>query len=205
MRTLVTALAFGLAATSVNAASFDDPEWPCIQRKVVNISTGQMWAGPPIEDADLRAWRKVGDVAALAPVLAVRRTSQEEADALIADFAADAGADKSEKLKLLFAGTFALIERERTQIIKGIGRYAKTQTALSSAIEETQNEIKVLSDKADKTFDDEDRIEELEDKLVWDTRIFKDRQQSLTFVCETPVILERRAFSMARTIMGELE
>lgn len=194
-----------LIAPMAEAASFDDPEWPCVQRKVLRLSTGQMWAGPLIENEDLTAWRKLDEIARLAPVLAVRRTAQEEADELITNFAATAGADRTEKLRMLFAGTFALIDRERTQIIQGIARYAKTQTALSQAIEAAQNEISELSAKTDKTFDDEDRIEELEDKLHWDTRIYKDRQQSLTFVCETPVILEKRAFSMARSIMGVME
>ena len=199
-------LVAGLASTTgASAASFDDPEWPCVARKVLHLWPGQMWAGSPIEDADLKVWRKREDVARLAPVLAVRRTAQEEADGLIAEFAGAAGPDKAQKLKLLFAGTFALIDRERAEIIQGIARYAKTQTALSQAIEETQNEITALVQKADKTFDDEDRIEELEDKLAWDTRIFKDRQQSLTYVCETPVILEKRAFAMARSILAAME
>ncbi|MFK7942731.1 MAG: hypothetical protein AB8B85_07465 [Paracoccaceae bacterium] len=176
-----------------------------MQRKIPHLSPGLMWAGPPIEETDFKDWRKTEGVAKLAPMLAVRRTAQEEADALIADFAADAGADRSDKLRLLFAGAFALIDRERSQIIRGIGRYAKTQTTLAQGIEDTQNQITTLSNKTDKTYDDEDRIEELEDKLIWDTRIYKDRQQSLTYVCETPVILERRAFSMARTIMGLME
>ncbi|MEM1300219.1 MAG: hypothetical protein AAGH68_13180 [Pseudomonadota bacterium] len=199
------AICLALMAPWAHAASFDDPEWPCVQRKVLHLSTGQMWAGPLIEEADLTAWRKAEDVATLAPVLAVRRTAQEEADRLITTFADASGDGRAEKLRLLFAGTFALIDRERTEIIQGIARYAKTQTALSQTIEDAQNEITALAGKADKTFDDEDRIEELEDKLHWDMRIYKDRQQSLTFVCETPTILEKRAFSMARSIMNALE
>ena len=184
------------------AADFSDPDWPCIQRKVPHLSTGQMWSGPLIEDEDLSAWRKVDDVAALVPVLAVRRTSQEEADALIGAFAETAGPDRAEKLRLLFAGAFALIERERSQIIGGIARYAQTQTALSKAIEEAQNRLTELNKAAEP---DWDAIEEVEDKVFWETRIYKDRAQSLTYVCESPVILERRAFALARSIMAAME
>ena len=38
--------------------------------------------------------------------------------------------------------------------------------------------------------------------LAWDTRIFKQRAQSLNYVCETPVLLEQRAFAIARALAG---
>ena len=202
IRLILTHVLAMITALPAMAADFSDPDWPCVQRKVPHLSVGQMWAGPLIEDEDLRAWRKVDDVAALVPVLAMRRTTQEEADALISAFASEAGADKPEKLRLLFAGAFALIERERSQIIGGIARYARTQTALSKTIEEAQNKLTELN-KA--TEPDWDTIEELEDKVFWETRIYKDRAQSLTYVCESPVILERRAFALARSIMAVME
>lgn len=184
------------------SASSSDPDWPCVQRKVLHLSTGQMWAGPAITDEELKGWRKHAGVAELAPVLAVRRTSQEEAEALIGAFAQDLGGTKNDTLPLLFAGVFSLIERERSQIISGISRYAHTQTDLSAAIETTQNRLTELNAAEPLDFD---TIEELEDEVIWKTRIYKDRAQSLTFVCETPVILERRAFAIARAIMAHLD
>ncbi len=187
------------------SADFSDPTWPCIQRKVPHLSVGQMWVGPGVTDQHLSAWRKEASVAALAPALAVRRTSNEEATALINELSDRLGEDRTETLTRLFAGTFALIERERSQIISGIARYAKTQTALTQAIEDSQNKLTKMLAIENPDFDTQDQIEELEDKIQWDTRIYKDRQQSLSFVCETPVILERRAFAMARAIMEKLD
>ena len=200
VRKLLTAMLL-IWPVAAGAADFSDPEWPCVQRKVLHLWVGQMWSGPPIEEADLKAWRKDEAVAALAPALAVRRTSVEEAEELIEAFAAEAGDAREEKLRLLFAGAFSLIDRERAEIITGIARYAKTQTALTKAIEESQNKLTELNAAAEL---DLDRIEELEDKVFWDTRIYKDRAQSLTYVCETPVILEKRAFSLARMILARL-
>lgn len=187
-----------------HSADFSDPDWPCVQRKVPHLSVGQMWAGPLISEQDLKDWRKDADASALAPAIALRRTSEEEAASLIATFAQRLNDDKSRKLSLLFAGAFTLIERERSQIISGIGRYARTQTALTEAIETSQNTLTDLTAIENPDFATQDQIEELEDKIQWDTRIFKDRQQSLSYVCETPVILERRAFGLARTIMEKL-
>ena len=163
-----------------------------------------MWSGPIIPEADMKDWRSDGDVAVLAPALAVRRTSEDEARQLIADFAETHGDDSGAKLPRLFAGVFTLIDRERTQIMSGIGRYARTQTTLTAGIENSQNTLTDLLSIQNPDFDTQDRIEELEDKIAWDTRIYKDRQQSLSYVCETPVILERRAFFIARAIMEHL-
>ena len=197
-------LLLALIPVSGWAADFSDPDWPCIQRKIPNLSVGQMWSGPIIPEADMKNWRSDADVAALAPALAIRRTSEDEARQLIANFAAAHGDDKAAKLSRLFAGVFALINRERSQIMSGIGRYARTQTTLTEGIEESQNKLTDLLAIQDPDFDTQDRIEELEDKIQWDTRIYKDRQHSLNYVCETPVILERRAFFIAQTIMDHM-
>jgi hypothetical protein len=39
------------------------PDWPCVQRKVLTISGGQVWDGPPVED--LKGWEddeKIGEM-----------------------------------------------------------------------------------------------------------------------------------------------
>ena len=52
---------------------------------------------------------------------------------------------------------------------------------------------------------DFDAIDKQEEQLDWDTRIFQDRQQALSYVCETPVILEQRVFALARAIAAGLK
>ena len=54
-------------------------------------------------------------------------------------------------------------------------------------------------------FDALDAIEEREDKLLWDTRIYQDRNKSLTYVCESPVIIEKRAFAIGKVIQAAME
>ena len=192
-----------VTAGPVAAADFSDPDWPCIQRKVLHLSVGQMWAGPLIDEQRLKSWRKEPEIHRLASLLSLRRTSLEAAEGLIGDFAQrdDIGADKADRLTSLFAGIFALIDKERTEIISGIARYAHKQDALSKRIDQRRDEVEELSKAAEPDYD---RIEELQDQVDWDARIFKDRAQSLTYVCETPVILEKRAFSLARSIQTHL-
>ena len=45
----------------------------------------------------------------------------------------------------------------------------------------------------------------LEDALRWDTRIHDERNAALAYVCESPVILEQRAFALAREIQTHLD
>ena len=106
---------------------------------------------------------------------------------------------------MLFALVFERIDTERAQLIGGIGRYAGKQAGLAERINTQNEELAELEAKEDKSHDEFDRLEEIADKVEWDTRIFDERQQSLTYVCETPVLLEKRAFALARLMMVHLD
>jgi len=205
MRHLFSIALLGLivAMPAAEAATFNDPTWPCIQRKVSNLSIGQMWTGDILEPAQVAEADDKLDV--LAAALAVRRTSLEEAEQLIDDFAKAAGEEKSKQISLLFALVFERIDTERAQLIGGIGRYAGKQAGLAERINTQNEELVALEAKEDKSNDEFDRLEEIADKVEWDTRIFDERQQSLTYVCETPVLLEKRAFALARLMMVHID
>ncbi|MCG8594299.1 MAG: hypothetical protein MI785_07975 [Kiloniellales bacterium] len=193
-------LAAGLLilAGPVDAATSEDPDWPCVQRKVPEISAGMVWAGPPVE-ALKGAWQDDAEISRLAATLAARRTEIEAAKAAVADFAAGLGADKNERLTLLFAATLDIVNEERASIISGIGRYTRRQQALADKIGRLAGDLSALpaSDAA--------KREELEQQRLWDIRIYEDRERSLTYICEQPVLLEQRVFALAREIMNHLE
>jgi hypothetical protein len=44
----------------------------------------------------------------------------------------------------------------------------------------------------------------LEQKLQWDTRIYDDRNQALTYVCDSPVLLEQRVYALSQEISRHL-
>ena len=180
------------------AATSADPDWPCVQRKVPEISAGMVWAGPPVEELK-RSWKDDAEVSQLAGTLAARRTDIEAAKTAVADFAAGLGTDRNERLTLLFAATLDIVNRERASIISGIGRYTRRQRALAERIGRVDGEIKALPAS------DTEKREELEQQRLWDTRIYEDRERSLTYICEQPVLLEQRVFTLAREIMGQLD
>lgn len=191
-------------SSPAEAANFDDPTWPCVQRKVPNLSIGQMWSGPILSEEDKGSLNDEA-VETLAAALAVRRTTMEEAEVLVEAFASSSSKNLDARLTHLFHIVFERINSERGQLISGISRYAGRQSDLAERINTLNEEVVALEAKEDKSFDEFDTLEELADKIDWDKRIFTERQESLTYVCETPVILEKRAFALARIIMNRME
>ena len=187
---LVPGLASGAEST--------DPDWPCIQRKQPHLSLGQMWSGPAPDDA-MRALARTPEIAALADRLEQRRLPVAEAEAEIAAFAQ--GADNA-RLTALMVAIFDRVEPDRSALIEGIARYGHKQVALAARIEDDRHKMAALEAAATPDFD---AIDAQEEQLDWNTRIFQDRQQALTYVCETPVLLEQRVFALARAIAAGLK
>lgn len=182
--------AFGAAGT--------DPDWPCIQRKQPNLSLAQVWAGPPADEATAALARE-RPVQLLAQQLEQRRMPLDEAEAAIAEFARDAD---DATLVALMQAVFDRVERDRSALMAGISRYGRAQVALAERIEERRSRMAQMEDADTPDFD---AIDAEEAALDWDKRIFTERQQSLTYVCETPVILEQRLFALGRMIQSHLD
>ncbi len=193
----VIAIALLVMAAPAWAATGIDPDWPCIQRKQPHLSLGQVWTGPQPDDRVTDLAREPR-IEALAARLEQRRLPLEEAEAAIADFAA--GADDAQ-LTALMVAVMDKIEPDRSALMAGIARYGHSQVDLARRIEDRRAAMARL-EQADPP--DFDAIDAAEQALDWDQRIFTERQQSLTYVCETPVILEQRAFALGRAIAGHL-
>ena len=204
-RGLLIGALLGLPALAPAPAAAASPQagslWPCIQPRVASLAAAQMWAGPPVEGL---AWRDDDKVAGLVPVLAARRTSIEDASAQIEAFAKEAGPQKKERLTLLFAGVFDQINTLRSRILSGIERYSQHQIELSKRIKDESLAL-AKAKKAAQTDEEKAKAAELEQHLLWDTRIYDARTQAVTAVCESPVLLEQRAFSIARAIQNVME
>ncbi len=178
------------------AATYSDPSWPCIQRKVETLSLGLMWPHP-IQKTGLQ-----GNITAaageLVEKLALRRISLEETQPLIAEFV-QANSDVTlDVLGYVFKQTFERIATDRDNIMEGIAKYSFRQIALSQKVDKTRTRMTDLMKAAEPDFD---AVDKLEEQLDWDERIFKVRAKSLTYVCETPILLEKRLFAIARELL----
>jgi hypothetical protein len=199
-RSIVLALGLLCCTTGVRpvAAAGEDPDWPCIQRLVPEIAPAVIWAGPSLDSVDGHEPSPAIDQ--LAEELAARRVPLAEAQEHVDAFAKTLDdRQKAEQLTRLFAYTLEIINRDRTSIIEGIKKYARGERALAESITEKNDRLSELP--ADRVLEREALIAERD----WDIRIYDDRRDSLTYLCEQPVLLEQRAFALARAIAGQLE
>ncbi len=197
-------IAFAVMCAASRAADAADPrypDWPCVQAKVPEISIAAVWDGPPIEPAQ-NAWQNDATMRDLVARLAARRIPLEEAQKNIENFLQSAGAAKTEKGVLLFAGLFETLNHQRTEVMNGLERLQRRQRELADRIKTDVASLRELQDKSDP---DQTKIDELSNRIEWSTRIFEDRRKTVSFACEVPVTIERRLFAFGRTIRQQAE
>jgi hypothetical protein len=200
---LVRSLAVvAMLTPSVNArAANTDPDWPCIQRKVPQLSLGQIWNGPELPPA-AKDLSKDPAVSALVEEVAARRMPIAEAQKKIKDFAASLPAEQlAPKMAMLVQGMFDHMDAERSHVIAGISRYARKQLEMAAALRKAASDVDALRAKPDADPDDIDRRTE---QLKFATRIFNERVQSLTYVCEVPTIIEQRLYQLSKAVSETL-
>jgi hypothetical protein len=188
-----------LGAGPATAASSEN--WPCVQRKVPEISLAAIWTGPPFDPARID-WRTDQEVAGLVERLAPRRTGDEEARAAVTLLARSSGEARQAKLTALLAGLYETINAERADVIAGIERRGESQKKVAESLRAATAKLDALraDPKTDRT-----KLAQMSDQLAWELRIFDERQRSLRFVCEVPVLIEQRLFGLARAIQSELK
>jgi hypothetical protein len=198
----VAAVAFCAGLHSVShAADPRYPDWPCVQAKVPEISVAAVWDGPPIEKA-ADTWQSDSAIKDMVARLAARRTPMEEAQKSIAEFLSGDAPAKADKGKQLFAGLFETLNNERSEVINGLERLARSEKALA---EQIKSDAAALHELQDQSPPDQSKIGELAGRVEWSTRIFEDRRRSIRYACEVPVIIEKRLFALSRTIQQSVE
>ncbi|RWD85872.1 hypothetical protein [Mesorhizobium sp.] len=200
---LVRSLAVvAMLTPSVNVeAANTDPDWPCIQRKVPQLSLGQIWNGPELPPA-AKDLSKDPAVSALVEEVAARRIPIAEAQKKIKDFAAALPTEQlAPKMAMLVQGMFDHMDAERSQVISGISRYAHKQLEMAAALRKEASDVDALQAKPDA---DPDEVERRTEQLKFATRIFNERVQSLIYVCEVPTIIEQRLYQLSKAVSETL-
>jgi len=193
-RVLMCVAALGAGAAS--AADFSDPTWPCVQRKVETLSPGLMWPFPLEADVQEPEPDQAENVRDLADALALRRVTLDDLRPQVAAFATQYDGDP-EKLGLVFQRVFASLSKRRARVMAGIADFSLGQIELAQKIDQSRVEMTQLLEA---TAPDYDKVDLLEEQIDWDTVIHTDRQRSITYLCETPQIIERRLFAIARML-----
>ena len=200
-RTMIAAwLAVMSALGCAHAADPRYPDWPCAQAKVPEISLAAVWAGPPLDDVSGK-WKEDATIGSLVSKLAARRTTLDESQKAVTDYLKNA-TDKTASGKLLFSGLFDILNGQRSQVMSGLERITRKQREAADKIRTDTIALQARQGEASR---DQAKVDELGNQLVWETRIFEDRQRVIKFVCEVPTAIDQRLFALGRMIQQEIE
>jgi DNA polymerase III alpha subunit len=177
------------------------PDWPCPQIVVPKLSVAAFWTGPSIDDVGDN-WMKDKTVHDLVLRFAGRRTSLAEAEKEAAEFIVGTQAERQQRAKLLFAGLFTTLGRERDDVMAGIERFSQRQQQLREKISAEMTDLRAQQDAAGQ---DSATADKLSEQIAWETRIFDERRNTISYVCEVPSTIERRLFALARAIQQKLD
>jgi hypothetical protein len=197
----LAAMAAALAGSGAQAADSRFPDWPCQQIKVPSLSVAAMWSGPSIDDVG-DAWQHDSAIADLVATLSARRTPLDQAEKLIGDFLKGGGAEQQQKAKLLFAGLFDTLGRERSTVMDGIERFSRKERTNAAQIRAEAAELRTEQSAPSP---DPAKIDDLTNKVTWETRIYEEQRKTINYVCEVPQTIERRLFALSRAIQQALD
>jgi hypothetical protein len=190
----------GMSTTALAAPRTIDPDWPCQQAKVGELSVASFWNGPAIDPATAN-WQQDASVAALVGTVTQRRLPMDQAVQHIADFARAADKDKQRELVLLFAGVFDVLNRERVTVMSGLDRFGQRQKVLAASLRQEGEDLRAAQAA---TPPDDAKVGELTQRLLWDQQFFETRRQSLRYACDVPTIIEQRLYGLAKAIQDNL-
>lgn len=172
--------------------------WPCQQRLIPKLEAGQMWSGPPLPAVEQPRPELQETVRRLIDV----KLPPDSVTAEVKSFAAQQPeAGRAQALGELFAVSLDWLNDERDVKIRGIKRYAANQKAMADRIVAETHELGKLQAQPEA---DQTKVADLETAKQWDMRIYGDRQRSLSLICDQPVEIEQRAFTLARVIQEQL-
>jgi hypothetical protein len=178
-----------------------DPDWPCQQIKVSQLSLAAVWPGPPL-DQQHSDWRQDQQVAGLVRELAQRRIPVEQAQRTIRSYAQQSGDQKQQKLLELLAGLFTVLDEERSSVLAGLDRFGARQKELAAGIRADNEKLRTL--QADPGSDTGETTQ-LTQRVTWEAQVFQDRRQAISYACDVPAKIEQRLFALTRTIQEALQ
>jgi hypothetical protein len=200
MRTMLLVAALtGWASAATTAAPASDPDWPCVQRLVPNLTVGTYWTAVPVpRDAD---WRTNPAVAALVGRVAPRSVLTEQGVAALDAFAAGLPLDaRAALLAETFAGLVDETNRQRGDVIERIKELTRRQRALGNLVAQISDELRAVpAEGADAA-----RRDEIVQRRALVIRGIEQTQQTMRYACDVPVQLEARLGAFARALQGKL-
>jgi hypothetical protein len=186
--------------------AYDNPDWPCVQRKVLTLTSAQIWDGPPVDD--LKGWEDDEKIGELTKYVLRRRLTLEVVEKAIKDYAQSIPqGERDKKLTELFASVLSATNKDRQFVMRKVEEFQRRQRARSKELErEGQKLVEMEQDipPEDQMGPRDAAMSPEQQEYNWNARIFQERQQNLTMACEIPVLIEQRAYEVAQLIRQQM-
>ena len=88
--------------------------------------------------------------------------------------------------------------------MNGIERFSRKQKAMAEEIREKTQKMRELQDRQKDKRTDPAQSASSPIELAWQTRIFEDRRKSTSYICDVPVLIEKRLFDLGHAIQDDL-
>ena len=185
------------ALVAAAAPRSEDPDWPCPQRLVPQLTAAAYWSGPLDAQGD---WRADPEIAALVRRLAPRRVSTEAGLAEIEAFAKAAIAERPHRLALVFRGLLEETDRERIGLIGQLTQMGRRQRELAALGGRLADEVRSVP--PDATGEAAERRVDLQQRHDFTARNFEEIRRTIGYACQAPVELDARLGAWARALQA---
>ena len=172
-----------------------NPDWPCIQVYIEQLSWGSIWTGPVLDENSSK-WINDEKLSSLAEKIMKRNTKEKEGIEELKKYIKKN--NSPEQLTKLFHALFDttnIIWKKRNEKLLNFG---KRQRLTSEKISTKLGKIKKLSKDYESN---KDEIQKLEQENFWDVRRFEDRRALSDSLCEQPRFYEKRLGTYSNIIL----
>ena len=163
-----------------------NPDWPCIQVYIEELSWGSIWTGPVLDENSSK-WINDEKLSSLAEKIMKRNTKENEGIKELKKYIKKN--NSPEQLTKLFHALFDttnIIWKKRNEKLLNFG---KRQRLTSEKISTKLGKIKKLFKDHESN---KDEIQKLEQENFWDVRRFEDRRALSDSLCDQPRFYEKR-------------
>lgn len=173
-----------------------DPNWPCQQPLVRELTAGSYWPGPIQANP---GWRDDEPLFAAVTDIVDRNTPDDEAIRKLDAYVATIPAGKrATALPALFSAIVDQTNDVRTPLLNRIEQLGLRQRRMGDV-------VAAISTKVDQTPPADPHYAEFAGERDFDVRAFQETQHTMRYVCEAPANMERRLGEVARDLQEKLK
>ena len=201
VRRLLTACCLWIASCAAGAAAEEIRDWPCDAPLAERFEPAQLWGGP-LPSSLPEGWRADPGVRQVVEFAANPENPPGQGAKQIRAFAAPLGAEREERLLLLFAGLLDRFNLLREFVIEGVRDFVLRAKILRDAV--AQNDAALAALPAEGGARAEAQRRAYADARSQDARSMDDAMEEAEFLCRRYGYLERKLRELTAAIRAAL-